>query len=581
MVRFAKSVVLAQLLGGHALVEDEVVLLQAHAQGRVVKSTKALNNPAHPSDQEQNAEEMVQTYENMVRDVMQGGPDALPTDAVLNPAISQFDELKKELRSDRSAQQEAVNEANAALTACNTNKNNALTKANVGANDLAAAVDSARAQHQQCRATENTQSGTQEALCGAFSAAASGSSCHSEDWLTDNGDGLVNAAKACTAAKADVAETASECDRDQKNFEETFCAYASALTSTCETYDGCRSSEEERRNAAYDTAKELEESHKRIWVAYEKAVCFLNLLKEARGEDLTEDKLNACISLQPNTGELDMVYPDAAPVQDCSTAPVAHVPGVEDWRTAEYGGSPFAERPGNLEATEACPQGAVKVPDNFLHRCDHEDGWEYILDYGDDRSKNDIPDDESTIAEGFSNENAYYIGNEKLEKLELQEVEVCALVSSKSCNRNCFTLTNGKGAANDWVQANNIPSNCFSGGSDLTSDLKKVIGVFSGQCIGTGHFAFLHVPNDSFAKFSDELSGVAWQCGGYRRFYTTGNWGNSWRGWHAEGWGLTLSLKNNEYMPGDSFEFGWHSNHCGWAGSADVDVFQIRAKVKN
>lgn len=574
MARFAKSFLFAQSIrGGVALVEDEVVLLQAHAQARV-KPTPALNSPAELSEREHNAEALAQTYENMVRDVMQKGPKALPTDAVLDPAISQFDVLKVELRSDKATQQDAVNEANAALTACNTNLNNAVTKANVGADDLAAAVDAARATHRQCRIDENAVSGTQDAQCGAFTAAASGSSCHSEDWLTEHGDGLVAAAKACTAAKTAVTDTAPQCDRDQKNFEETYCAYATVLTGTCETYTGCRSVEEERRTAAYDTARELEESHKRIWVAYEKAVCFLNLLKEARGDDLTEDKLNGCIQLQPDTSALDMDYPDAAPVQDCSTSHVATKPGEDAWRAAEYGASPFTDRPENLEPTDVCPQGAVQVPDNFLHTCDHEDGWDYVLDYGDDRSKDDIPDNAADIGAGFSNQNAYYIGNEELEKLELEEVQICALVSGKDCNANCFTLTDDNGAANSWVNSNNIPGNCFP---ELTSPLKRVIGVFTGQCTDQ-HYIFLHVPNDSFAKFSGDISHIAWQCRGYRRFYT---WSGSWRGWHAEGWGLTLSTAYNPNF-GANYEFGWYdSGTCGaQSAGANADVFQIRVKVK-
>lgn len=573
MVRVANSllILVAQSHGSVSFSEDEVVLLQAH---QTVKSRPVLtNSPRENSGRENHAQALEQTYENMVRDVIRDGPSALPTDAVLDPAINQFDVLKVELKIDRGMQQDAVNEANAALAACHSKKDTGFSTPDVGINALKTATDVARAAHQACRVQENSLASDRDTKCAAFTAVSSGQQCNSEDWLTQNGDGLVAAAKACSGAKDGIVDTENQCDHDQKEFEEEFCAFASKLTSTCENYDACRSEEGERRNGVYDAAKELEESHKRIWVAYGKAVCFLNLLKDARGGELTEDKLKGCIETMPDTSELDLVYPGAPAVQDCSTASVSSKPGDDAWRAAEYGASPFSDHPDHLQATDVCPQGSVQVPENFLHKCPHEDGWDYILDYGDDRTKDDIPDDGATIAAGFSNENAYYIGNEELAKLDLAEVQLCALVSGSNCNSNCFSLSDGDtGNPNSWNNVNKIPDNCFP---ELTP-LMRSIAVFTGQCTDT-HFVWMDMPNDKFSTFEGDFSDQGWMCGGYHRFYT---WTGANAGWHAEGWGLTLSIKHSP-RHGAGYEFGWYDTTCGMqAAGNDADVLQIRVKVK-
>lgn len=271
--------------------------------------------------------------------------------------------------------------------------------------------------------------------------------------------------------------------------------------------------------------------------------------------------------------ELDLVYPDAPSAQDCSTASVSSQPGADAWRAAEYGASPFSDHPDHLQATDECPQGSVHVPEHFLHKCPHEDGWDYILDYGDDRSKDDIPDDGASIAAGFSNENAYYIGNEELAKLDLAEVQLCALASGSNCNANCFSLSDGNtGNPSSWFLEGNVPDNCFPGASPLMRN----IAVYTGQCVGP-HFIFMDTAIEKFSMFEGEFSDRGWQCGNYHRFYT---WDAINSGWHAEGWGLTLSIKHSPRQ-GAGYEFGWYSTTCAASNGFDPDVLQIRVKVKN
>lgn len=571
MVRIASSFILAAvpLHVSASTSDDEVVLLQAHHTVNSMPSEYRAETP------EMRAEALVQEYENMVREVIKRGPDALPTDAVLDPAINQFETLKVELKGDRETEQNTVNEANAALGACNTRLTGARDRADTGVTALKASADAARDTHKQCRIDENGLADDRDGKCGAFTSAANGHQCGSEDWLADNGDGLVAAAKACKASKAGIVDTEQQCDHDQMAFEGKFCAYASALESACETYSECWADEVERRTNAYDNAKEIEASHKRIWVAYDKAVCFLNLLKEARGDDLTEAKLQACIARVPNTSELDMTYPNAPAGLTCDTSPIDNVPGDDAWRADEYGSSPFSDHPDHLSATDVCPQGSFKVPDGHIAKCAHEDEWEYVTDFGDDRSKNDIPDDAASIKAGFSNQNAYYIGDAALEELELEEVQVCGLISSDNCRKACYTLSDNLDSWYVHGSPNTIPSSCAAG---LSTPLKKMISILSGACSNENHFWMYQLPSMTYSKF--EGTNCGWQCRGYRGWYThSGSHG----GWHAQGWGISLHVKGNIglHMNNANQEFGWYGGTCGSCVSqADVDTFQIKVKVK-
>lgn len=74
--------------------------------------------------------------------------------------------------------------------------------------------------------------------------------------------------------------------------------------------------------------------------------------------------------------------------------------------------------------------------------CAHDPGWTYILDYKDDKDKNDIPDDADQIYEGFDEPNAFFIGMHRLTELgDLDNIRVCAKRYHQSkCLEECFIL---------------------------------------------------------------------------------------------------------------------------------------------
>jgi len=95
--------------------------------------------------------------------------------------------------------------------------------------------------------------------------------------------------------------------------------------------------------------------------------------------------------------------------------------------------------------------------------------------YGDDNSVDDIPNTLEEIAEGFSNANAYFIGNKALSELKLNEAQLCLEdTAAKEKKLLCRTLNEGMLA--------------YTGDLDerLTDTWHTMIAILSGQLSPTG-----------------------------------------------------------------------------------------------
>lgn len=70
------------------------------------------------------------------------------------------------------------------------------------------------------------------------------------------------------------------------------------------------------------------------------------------------------------------------------------------------------------------------------NQCPKDNAWTYILEYLDDETKDDIPDNGVDIAAGVNLENAFYIGSEALKRFDIRETQVC-WQDSESCRLRC------------------------------------------------------------------------------------------------------------------------------------------------
>ena len=82
---------------------------------------------------------------------------------------------------------------------------------------------------------------------------------------------------------------------------------------------------------------------------------------------------------------------------------------------------------------------------------------------------------QASIASGFDNTNAYYIGNQALNALQLARVQICVGTIS-GCNVDCHDIKPehiGAQISDGW---SNVPSS-----ADVPEDFKKMIACFTGQ----------------------------------------------------------------------------------------------------
>jgi len=213
------------------------------------------------------------------------------------------------------------------------------------------------------------------------------------------------------------------------------------------------------------------------------------------------------------------------------------------------------------------------LPPGFTGKCSHQSGWTYILDYSDERGKDDIPDTPKDIANGFANKNAFFMGNANLEQLNLMNtmnLEVCFASSSANCIESCEPIN-----ANSWVanSACSFPS--------LTDNRKKAIAALSGQCVASGVVPFMK--KGKSRRFPDPYAQVRWEGADFPDrddiVVAVKGWcGGDGYGVHVLGRGIALCTQD---LPTFRAPAGTELAFMKGAGySLDVDTLRIRYQLK-
>ena len=72
--------------------------------------------------------------------------------------------------------------------------------------------------------------------------------------------------------------------------------------------------------------------------------------------------------------------------------------------------------------------------------CQHTNDWHYVYEVEDCPSTVDLPTNDNAVAAGFSNPNAYYIGNSALNQIgHIKEAEVC-FGKKSTCGFTCMPI---------------------------------------------------------------------------------------------------------------------------------------------
>lgn len=150
------------------------------------------------------------------------------------------------------------------------------------------------------------------------------------------GAGLFDAKKdAYESAKTNWITRTDRCDSDQTMFERNFCAYNSALDTTCSTHDTCFTGANSSAITTKAWVQRTEAGRKDAYKAGEQIVCRINAL-------LGNHDYSQCDNLTVNTSHYNIVYPTPDAKVSCITEPQA--PCSTTWVDEEYNGLPEKAR---------------------------------------------------------------------------------------------------------------------------------------------------------------------------------------------------------------------------------------------
>lgn len=203
-------------------------------------------------------------------------------------------------------------------------------------------------------------------------------------------------------------------------------------------------------------------------------------------------------------------------------------------------------------------------------RCNTADGnsWTTILDYNDDRAKDDLPNEASEIAAGFESDSSFFIGLESLGALDFDEVSLCVFLSG-TCQESCHTLS----------QTQVYGCHCAAS-SDLDTPVKKFIASLAGVC------EYMECPEAN--RMAQDLPLIDWHARATNTWkpymYQSPYHQENGKGvsWHLEGCGLTLQISgwhsSSPYPTPITREFGLWESGCLPGLNVDFDIFRVRVR---
>jgi len=365
-----------------------------------------------------------------------------------------------------------------------------------------------------------------------------------------------------------------ECQTKQAAFETQLCAQFLNAPETCPARRECSVAVVDAYSTLQGRVREQESSRKMEFRAAMRVLCLLRVLNTSGSHHKTQ-LLDSCVDMpEVSTGHLDLNYTSPRPAPECVEPALntSLLPCAAGFSKMFYESKDWFEGAQMADCIPCTPPVNL-IPAEFVERCPHEEGWHYLLDYSDDPSKDDVPDEQAEIAAGFSNSNAFYIGNAKLADLPIRAAQMCALASNArledgACQWSCADLPDSSEIAR-WP--------CSDSCNNLGSNQKKLIALLSGQAEARGG-VFRGMPKAFFQGSASELTWYVQGRGGAAanvpEMYMDIPYYDAVGGWHVQGYGITLwrVSKDKEFGP-----------HKGGAGTYpfDVDTFQIRVKLED
>jgi len=255
-----------------------------------------------------------------------------------------------------------------------------------------------------------------------------------------NLDKWLSLKKACDASRAEYTAKDLHCDKEQEQYEGSFCAYRQGLHSTCAEYQGCHILTEEQFMALITDVLYAADSRKIDWKAIHKIACYIKVLVSEGTNAERTDALENCESGDLNTlasiltgfnetnylaiiipeisGNVscwDLEVPPLIDFKECDMSSVEQFPCTETWMQRYQG----LESPSNCHTCAALPEHMQYSDKNYqdtthARLADYGGGWIFVNELG--RSAEDINDLSEIQPEG------YFLPNYNMKGLRWNEV---------------------------------------------------------------------------------------------------------------------------------------------------------------
>lgn len=326
------------------LAASESVLMQSQSSSDGVLALESANDhmmealhagSGRVQKMQQNTHAMEDQYRALLQNIVSSGsmnnPETgkpwLPSQNFFDVVKKQFQALKDELIGEKGANQQILDDAHAAVVACNTVRKETFEAGSPhGVLFLLKAMQDARTTHSSCRGTEDNDIADMESKCADFDNHQT--KCEeNQDWYAQYDDSdiyapdtaqntlaeVVGDAMKCKLAVDTTGATAAQCDTDQTSFKTAFCTYENHLSKTCKTHADCYTLQTTNLDASEKSVKALEIEQKTIWRMIGKVSCYVTKLQAAG----------------PST------MPTQADITECSEAPIVDTELNIDYKTPQ------------------------------------------------------------------------------------------------------------------------------------------------------------------------------------------------------------------------------------------------------
>lgn len=130
-----------------------------------------------------------------------------------------------------------------------------------------------------------------------------------------------------------MTEQQTTCNQAQGTFEQSFCTYASQLTTLCDGQEACRNAAIEHFNKTVTHVHETEIVRKADYRAAKHILCFFGVFDAPDADKNTV--LQECKGKTYDTSNLTIIVPGIPDAMPCT--PETHQPCDPTWTQAEYG----------------------------------------------------------------------------------------------------------------------------------------------------------------------------------------------------------------------------------------------------